>query len=99
MEGLGVDDAPVIGHNACTYTYTEARHVHEDHQHRHGGLRRLRSVRRDKESFSQTIKRVIKPPFDYESFRKRLEGLSLSEEAAEAIEEQIRNRRRPSNRK
>jgi predicted CopG family antitoxin len=60
---------------------------------------RLRSVRRDKESFSQTIKRVVKPPFDYQAFRKRLEGLSLSERAARAIEEQIRNRRRASNRK
>jgi predicted CopG family antitoxin len=60
---------------------------------------RLRSLRRDKESFSQTIKRVVKPPFDYEAFRKRLESLSLGEKAAEAIEEQIRNRRRPSNRK
>jgi predicted CopG family antitoxin len=59
---------------------------------------RLRSVRRDNESFSQTIKRVVKPPFDYEAFRKRLEGLSLGEQAAEAIEEQIQNRRRPSNR-
>ena len=60
---------------------------------------RLRSVRRGTESFSQTIKRVVKPPFNYKAFRKRLEGLSLSEKAAEAIEEQIRNRRRPSNRK
>jgi predicted CopG family antitoxin len=59
---------------------------------------RLRSVRQDKESFSQTIKRVVKPPFDYEAFRKRLEGLSLSEGAARAIEQQIRNRRRPSHR-
>ena len=56
---------------------------------------RLRSVRNDKESFSQTIKRVVKPPFDYEAFRKRLAGLSLSEQAARAIEEQIRSRRRP----
>lgn len=59
---------------------------------------RLRGVRRDKESFSQTIKRVVKPPFDYEAFRKRLETLSLSEEAVSAIEEQIQNRRRPSTR-
>ena len=58
---------------------------------------RLRSVRHDNESFSQTIKRVVKPPFDYKAFRERLEGLSLSEEAARAIEEQIRDRRRPSN--
>ena len=59
---------------------------------------RLRSVRRDRESFSETIKRVVKPPFDYEAFRKRLGDLSLSEDAALAIEEQIENRRRPSNR-
>ncbi len=59
---------------------------------------RLRSVRRDKESFSQTIKRVVKPPFDYEAFRKRFEGLSLSEKAARAIEKELRNRRQPSNR-
>jgi predicted CopG family antitoxin len=59
---------------------------------------RLRSVRQDKESFSQTIKRVVKPPFDFEAFRKQLEGLSLSEKAASAIEEQIQNRHRPSNR-
>jgi len=59
---------------------------------------RLRSVRHNNESFSQTIKRVVKPPFDYQAFRKRLEGLSLSEGAAHAIEEQIRNRRRLSNR-
>ena len=60
---------------------------------------RLRSLRRGNESFSQVIKRVAKPPFDYEAFRKRLEEASLSDEAAEAIEEQIRNRRHPSNRR
>jgi predicted CopG family antitoxin len=59
---------------------------------------RLRSVRQENESFSQTIKRVVKQPFDYEAFRKQLEGLSLSDAAAEAIEEQIRLRRQPSNR-
>jgi predicted CopG family antitoxin len=59
---------------------------------------RLRSVRRGEESFSQTIKRVVRPPFDYEVFRKRLDGLSLSEKAAAAIEEQIQSRRRPSRR-
>jgi predicted CopG family antitoxin len=59
---------------------------------------RLRSVRRDSESFSQTIKRVVKPPFDDEAFRKRLEGLSISEKAANAIEQQIQSRRRPAHR-
>jgi predicted CopG family antitoxin len=59
---------------------------------------RLRSVRQENESFSQTIKRVVKPPFDYETFRKKVENFSLSDKAAEAIEEQIRSRRRPSTR-
>lgn len=60
---------------------------------------RLRGVRRDKESFSETIKRVVKPPFDYVAFRRQLERLSLSDKAGLAIEQQIRNRHRPSNRK
>lgn len=59
---------------------------------------RLRGARHENESFSQTIKRVVKPPFDYAAFRKRLAGLSLSDTAAEAIEEQIQSRHRPSNR-
>jgi predicted CopG family antitoxin len=59
---------------------------------------RLRSVRHDNESFSQVIKRVVKPPFDYAAFRKAVEQSSLSDEAAEAIEEQIRHRREPSTR-
>jgi predicted CopG family antitoxin len=59
---------------------------------------RLRSVRRENESFSQAIKRVVKPPFDYEVWLKNLEQHSLSDETAEATEEQTRNRHRPSNR-
>jgi len=57
--------------------------------------RRLESVKRDNESFSEAIKRTIPPPFDLEAYRRRLESLSLSEKAAEAIEEQILRRRRP----
>jgi len=59
---------------------------------------RLRSVRRDKESFSQTIKRVVKPPFDFEAFRRKVENFSLSDEAIEAIEQHIEDRHKPSNR-
>ena len=35
---------------------------------------RLRAVRHENESFSQVIKRVVKPPFDFEAFRKRVES-------------------------
>jgi predicted CopG family antitoxin len=50
---------------------------------------RLCSACKENESFSQAIMRVVKPPFDYEAFRKCGEGLSISEKAAKAIEEQI----------
>ena len=60
---------------------------------------RLCSVRHDQESFSQTIKRVVRSPLDYQAFRKRLEDLSLSDGAAHAIEQQVQKRRRPSERK
>jgi predicted CopG family antitoxin len=60
--------------------------------------KRLCSVRRENESFSQTIKRVIKPPFDFETFRRKVENFSLSDKATEAIEQQIQDRHKPSNR-
>ncbi len=59
---------------------------------------RLRAVRQEHESFSQVIKRVVKPPFDVEAFRRDIERSSLSDEAIEAIEQQIHERHRPSNR-
>ncbi len=59
---------------------------------------RLRSVRRDNESFSQTIKRVVKPPFDFEAFRRQVQESPLSDKAIEAIEEHIEQRHRPSKR-
>ena len=39
---------------------------------------RLRSVRKDNESFSQTIKRVVKPPFDFEAFQNDWRGYRLA---------------------
>jgi len=59
---------------------------------------RLKVVQRDNESFSQTIKRTIPPPFDLEAYRRRLQTRSLSEKAAEAIEEHVRHRHQPSKR-
>jgi predicted CopG family antitoxin len=59
---------------------------------------RLKSVQRDHESFSETIKRVVPPPLNFEAFRRRLEGLSLSENAAQAIEEQVGRRHKASTR-
>ena len=59
---------------------------------------RLRSVRHENESFSQVIKRVVKPPFDFEAFRRKVENTSLSDEAIAAIEQHIEDRHKPSNR-
>jgi predicted CopG family antitoxin len=59
---------------------------------------RLRSVRRDNESFSQVIKRVVKPPFDVKAYLKNIEQCSLSDEAIAAIEEHVEQRHKPSNR-
>ena len=59
---------------------------------------RLRSVRRGNESFSQTIKRVVKPPFDFEAFRRKVEGACYSERAIEAIKKHVQDRHSPSHR-
>ena len=59
---------------------------------------RLRLLRHENESFSQVIKRVVKPPFDFEAFRRQVEKTSLSDEAIEAIEQHIEERHKPSHR-
>lgn len=59
---------------------------------------RLSSVRKDHESFSQVIKRVVSPPLDLDLFRKRLKVNPMSPRALRAIEEHVKARRRPSDR-
>ena len=58
--------------------------------------RRLRSVRRDTESFSQTIKRIVPTPIDVEAYLERLRAVSLSEEGTLGIEQHVRDRHGPS---
>jgi len=60
--------------------------------------RRLKSAKKPDESFSQTIKRVVRPPFDYQAWLRRIEENPLSKRAVRAIEAQIAHRRLPSNR-
>jgi predicted CopG family antitoxin len=60
---------------------------------------RLKAVQKEAESFSQVIKRVVKEPMDVQQFLKEIEEHPISEEAATAIESQIRRRRRPSARR
>ena len=59
---------------------------------------RLKSVQKPEESFSQVIKRVIRPPFDVEAWLDLLRRHPISKEAGEAIEEQVRRRRQVSKR-
>jgi len=59
---------------------------------------RLKAVQRQNESFSQTIKRTIQAPIDLEAYAKRLRQASMSDKAIEAIEQQVRNRHKPSTR-
>jgi len=61
--------------------------------------KRLKQVKRENESFSQTIKRVIQPPFDLDAWLRRTEKIQLSKEAIAAIDQQIAGRRRRSPRR
>lgn len=60
--------------------------------------KRLKSVRNDKESFSQVIKRVVRTPLDVKVLQKRLSANPLSSKALKAIEKHVEHRHRPSRR-
>ena len=60
--------------------------------------KRLKSAKRDEESFSQTIKRMIPKPLDLEEWFRKMARLNLPSSAIDAIEEQVNNRRKPINR-
>ena len=59
---------------------------------------RLAQVRRENESFSQIIKRVVRPPLNVGRFLAKLESLSMSPKAAAAVEEHLRRRHSSSRR-
>ncbi len=58
----------------------------------------LTRARRAEESFSQVIKRVVRPPLDVDAYFAELDRCSLSSAAVDAVEEQIRARHRPGGR-
>lgn len=58
---------------------------------------RLRKVRRENESFSQTLKRVLPREFNFDKWLKEIRVNPVSEQFAEAVEQVIANRRSPSN--
>lgn len=58
---------------------------------------RLSRVKRPNESFSATIKRVVREPFDPDRLIRMVRKLSPG--AVDAIERQVSNRSRPSRRR
>jgi predicted CopG family antitoxin len=60
---------------------------------------RLKAVQKENESFSQVIKRVVKKPFDAQTFLDKIHGHTISEEATTAVESHVRRRHRPSARR
>jgi len=54
----------------------------------------LIAARRENESLSEVIKRVISPPFDYKAWLKSMELDPISDDAAKSFEEIIESRRR-----
>jgi predicted CopG family antitoxin len=60
--------------------------------------RRLKNVKQNGESFSQTIKRVVHEPIDFKQWMKSIEIDPLSDRAVEAVEAAISGRRNRRNR-
>jgi predicted CopG family antitoxin len=61
--------------------------------------KRLKSVQRENESFSQTIKRVVRRPGDFLKVIAELEKNPLSDEFVEAVEQVIAERQGPARRR
>ena len=59
---------------------------------------RLKSVQRPTESFSQTIKRVVRKPVDLKAWFAAMDRAPLSRGAADAIARHVKARSRPSQR-
>jgi predicted CopG family antitoxin len=59
---------------------------------------RLRSVKKANESFSQTIKRVVRKPFELDAWLKKMGEIELSPKTVKAVEQEVKGRRRSINR-
>lgn len=54
----------------------------------------LKSVQRPTESFSKTIKRVVRKPMDLRAWFAAMDRAPISRRAAQAVERQVQNRSR-----
>jgi predicted CopG family antitoxin len=61
--------------------------------------RRLKHVKQNGESFSQTIKRVVHEPIDFKQWMTSIEKDPLSDRTVEAIEAVVSGRRSRRNRR
>jgi predicted CopG family antitoxin len=61
--------------------------------------KRLKTLKRDKETLSQTIKRIAPPQVDLVELFKSFDKDPVDPEFARAIDQQVSNRRQPSRRK
>jgi len=59
---------------------------------------RLKSVQKPTESFSQTIKRVVRKPIDLTAWFASMDRSPMSRRAAESVVKQVKNRARRSSR-
>ncbi len=59
---------------------------------------RLKKHKRGSESFSEVIKRVVRPPFDLPGWLGRIDAAPMSDEACVAVERLVAGRRRRSRR-
>ena len=59
---------------------------------------RLKSVQKPTESFSQTIKRVVRKPIDLKAWFGAMDRAALSRQAADAITRHVKARPRRSRR-
>jgi len=55
---------------------------------------RLKGVKLANESFSQAIRRIVKPPLDVDAWIRRIRQDPMSKAAVAAVEKQIAGRRR-----
>lgn len=57
---------------------------------------RLADLRREHESFSQVIKRLVRPRPDLKKLRRQLSNHRMSRRAVQAVEKQVEQRHRAS---
>jgi len=59
---------------------------------------KLKAVKQEKESFSQTIRRAVATPIDLKKFHRFLNSASFSKEATDAAKEHLKRRHAVSKR-